>query len=309
MPWLHAAAAFLAGLVLYAVLQQSLVYMFLLGPSGIVAVVGASVIAFAAFGGLGRAMMRRRVGWWLGLTAFPWLASGAAVFLLAQTGHGWDPTVAWPYAAAGLVPATIALLAHPGPPRAPAVVCVAAAIAVGIQVKTQSDVIAAQQRLGSTLRPEVTSVAGYVPYAETRRESPGTDSQALSWGYITARVSTNGYPVQFVLTTDAKRVPACGPPLDTHQSPPEPQTTCTKTATGWLRTSASAHELTRVVDGKLVRVTGPLSTPTAVLRAGARQRQTHGRPLLPASPLRRERPIHSGVGRTSLAVLHTADAR
>jgi hypothetical protein len=89
----------------------------------------------------------------------------------------------------------------------------------------------------------------------------------LSWGYITAGVSTNGYPVQFVLTTDAKRVPACGPPLDTHQSPPEPQTTCTKTATGWLRTSASAHELTRVVDGKLVRVTGPLSTPTAVLRA------------------------------------------
>ena len=266
-PWIHGVATFLVGALLYVGLQQAIVFLFLFGPLWIIAIVAAFAIAFLAFGWLGSAMTNRRSGWWLGLSAAPWLVIGVIVFVAAQTPHGWDPSVLWPYALAGLAPAAIAFLTHAGPPRAIALVCIVAAIALGIQAKSQSDVVSAQQRLGSTLRPEVTSVAGYVPFGETQLESPGTTSQALAWGYIKSEVSTDGYPIQFVLTTDQKRVDVCGPTLDAHQTAPEPQSSCTRAGDEWVRTSAGAHELSRVVDGKLVRATAPLSTPTAVLRA------------------------------------------
>lgn len=259
-------AVFLVGVLLYGGLQQAIVFLFLLGPLWIIAIAVSFAIAFLAFGWLGSAMTGRRSGWWLGLSAIPWLVVGVVLFVAAQTPHGWDPSVPWPYALAGLVPAAIALVAHAGPPRVIALVCIVAAIVLGIQAKTQSDVVSAQERLGSTLRPEVTSVAGYVPFGETQLESPGTRSQALAWGYVKSGVSTDGYPIQFVLTTDQKSVDVCGPKLDAHQAAPEPQSSCTRTGTEWLRTSAGAHELSRVVDGKLVRATAPLSTPTRVLR-------------------------------------------
>ncbi len=272
-PWLHGLAAFAVGFVLYAALQQAIVAL-LFGMPWLVA--GVAAIALAAFGGLGRAMTGRQASWWLSLSAIPWLGIGVAVFVLAQTSRGWDPSVLWPYAAAGLAPAALALLSHGGPPRAIALlgilVAIVLLIAFGIQAKTQSDLVAGQQRLGSPVRPEVTAVKGYVPYGETQLQAPGTPSQALSWGYIKSGESTDGYPIQFVLITDQKTVAVCGAPLDARQLAsdgqqisPEPETSCTKSGSRWSRTSANAHELSCIIDGKLVRAIAPHSTPVSVL--------------------------------------------
>jgi len=265
-PWIHALAAFAIGVVLYLILQQVIVFVLLgFGPLGLLGLLAPLAIAFLAFGGLGRAAIGRRAGWWLGLSAIPWFAVGVIVFITAQTSHGWDPSVPWPYLVAGLAPATFALLAHAGPSRAIAVACIVATIVLGVQAKSHADLVSAQQRLGSTIHPEVTSVTGFQPYGETHLAYPGTTSQALAWGYIKSGILSGPIPVQFVLTTDRPDVHVCGPALNAHRQSPEPQLTCTESGPEWSRTSADFHELARIEDGYLVRVTAPASTPDAVL--------------------------------------------
>jgi hypothetical protein len=164
-----------------------------------------------------------------------------------------------------LTPAALALLVHAGPSRALGVLCVVGAIIIAVSAKTSSGVLAAQEKLGSAIRPELTSVSGYIPLGETAIYRPGSD--ALVETYTRAGISKNGYPVAFVLVTEGVSSPVCGGALDPVHNLVESATSCTKRGLTWSRTSKSGHELDRTIDGHLVRVSGPLTTPSSVLDA------------------------------------------
>ncbi len=268
-PWLHAAAAFVAGLVLPLMLRTGILLLLLGSIPWLLIVV--FVIAAAIFGALGWWGTARPAGWWLAVTVIPWFVSEVAVTLSPTTGQGPGGSDVWLYLLAGLVPVALALVSHSGPPRAVAVIAIVAAVAIGVNAKNESDTVQAKLALGSGLRPDVTTVPGYTPYGETQLAYPGTLSEALAWGYIKSGTSTDGYPVQFVLTTDVGTAAVCGSPLYAHQlTQPEPEVQCVQQGKDWMRSSANAYEIVHVGDGKLLRVTAPTSTPKSVLTAALR---------------------------------------
>jgi hypothetical protein len=266
----HAALSFGVGAVLYALAQYALVALLVGGPllaSGF-AVLGV-IVAALAFGALGVGFLGRRSGGWLALTCLAWAGGSAGAFALgiASRGGQLDPGLWFPPLLAGIIPFIIALLAHRGPTRAIAgllLIVTGATGIVALAVETYSHHHAeGQRRFGSTVLPEVTTVAG------TQRAQvqayPG--SSTTVGPYLTAKPRANGdYPVVFTLLTEPMPESACGAPLAGSPGT-EAELTCSRSGKLWVRTSATRHEIAAVLDGHLVRAVGSDSTPESLLRA------------------------------------------
>ena len=267
---MHAVLAFGIGAVLYAIAQFALVALFVGGPllaSGF-AVLGV-IVAALAFGALGVGFLGKRSGGWLALTSLAWAGGSAVAFALgiASRGGQLDQGLWFPPLLAGIVPFTIALLAHGGPTRTIARLLLIATVATGVValgVRTyQQHHAEGQRRFGSSVLPEVTTVAG------TQRAQvqafPG--SHTTVGPYLTAKAQANGdYPVVFTLLTEPIPESACDAPLAGAPGSEE-ELTCSRSGKLWIRTSATRHEIAAVLDGHLVRAVGPDSTPESLLRA------------------------------------------
>ncbi|MFC5503123.1 hypothetical protein ACFPJ4_12810 [Lysinimonas soli] len=277
-PWAHAALAFGAGAALYAIAQYALVALFVVGPllaSGF-AVLGV-IIAAITFGALGVGFLGRASGGWLAFTSLAWAGGSALAFALGLSSRDGqlDRWLWFPPLLAGIIPFAIALLAHRGPTRAIAGLLLAVAATTGIVALAVGSydhhLAEGQRRFGSTVRPEVTTVAGTQPAQVLAY--PG--SSATVGRYLTAKRQANGdYPVLFTLLTEPRPGSACGAPL-AGNSGTEAEMTCSRSGKLWIRTSATRHEVAAVLDGYLVRAVGSTSTSESLLRAAI----DHARPM------------------------------
>lgn len=85
-PWVHVAAAFLAGTALTAMLVWMAIPVLLSGLPGLMLGLVLILIAAAVFGGIGRFFLGRQTGWWLALTVLVWAPAGLASYFLIMLG-------------------------------------------------------------------------------------------------------------------------------------------------------------------------------------------------------------------------------
>lgn len=267
---MHAALAFGVGAVLYATAQFALVALFMGGPllaSGFAAL--GVIVAALAFGALGLVFLSRRSGGWLALTSLAWAGGSVFAFALGIWSRDGqlDQGLWFPPLLAGIIPFTVALLAHRGPTRAIAgclLIATGLTGVVALGVTTYQEHRAeGQRRFGSTVLPEVTTVAG----TQRAQVQAFLGSRTTVGPYLTATPQANGdYPVVFTLLTEPMPAPACGAPLAGATST-ETELTCSRSGKLWIRTSATRHEIAAVLDGHMVRAVGPDSTSESLLRA------------------------------------------
>lgn len=275
-PLAHAMSAFLVATLFTWPAQYSVIAFIFGGFFGLWAAALVLIVSGIAFGALGRIFLRSRRGWLLGLvTPIVWLPIVVVAFMqTAEPTGSLDGTSITPLLIGSSACALIALVTYAGPLRVLAItaacICAIVLILHAMTERASDELAEGQARFGSSVRPFVAVIDGYRSLGEPTATAAG----AVAGFYREQGAEQTGpaaNPTDITLATETDATSgistACGPPLlgTDGDGAPQDQLSCTQNGNTWTRKSANGHELARILDGYIVRVSASMEVSTSTL--------------------------------------------